>query len=247
MNHVLNKIQRMDEIYTGIEKLNIDLINYKELGFPGGWQAEIGNRLEELKCISQELNLEITALLDKIRELVKGTHDYSGFEMVRAFLKKTGDIFAQSYIRFLYDENSYKEELLENYYGTGHEKNALLVYLLQPFVMPDLIPSHTNQVEARIIAQVLSEKKYNVDLINTRYVGEVDTGKYDLIIGEGRVFEDLCRSCKRDTKTVYYLTQANSYFANMAELKKYTNAKTAKIALIEKIAVKKFKETEQYV
>lgn len=220
MNHVLNKIQRMDEIYTGIEKLNIDLINYKELDFPGGWQAEIGNRLEELKCISQELNLEITALLDRIQELVKGTHDYSGFEMVRAFLKKTGDIFTQSYIRFLYDENSYKEELLENYYGTDHEKNALLVYLLQPFVMPDLIPSHTNQVEARIIAQVLSEEKYNVDLINTRYVGEVDSGKYDLIIGEGRVFENLCRSSKRDTKTVYYLTQANSYFANMAELKR---------------------------
>ena len=45
MNYVLNKIQRMDEIYTGIKKLNINLINYKELGFPGGWQDEIGNRL----------------------------------------------------------------------------------------------------------------------------------------------------------------------------------------------------------
>ncbi len=54
MNHVLNKIQRLDEIYTGIEKLNINLINYKELDFPGGWQNEIGNRLEELECISEE-------------------------------------------------------------------------------------------------------------------------------------------------------------------------------------------------
>ncbi len=220
MNRILKKIQLMAEIYTRIEKLKENLTRCEEKGFPDGWQAGIGNQLKELKNISEELNLEITHLLGKIQELVCGIHDQTGFGLVCSFLSKTADIYSQSYIRFLYDENSYKEECLVNYYETDYKKNALLVYLLQPFVISDLVPSHTNQVEARIIAEVLREKKYNVDLINTRHVGEVDFAKYHLIIGEGRVFEGLCRSCKQDTKTVYYLTQANSYFANMAELKR---------------------------
>lgn len=220
MSHIIDRIRKMDIVYVGMESLKEDLKSYDKADFSDEWRKLCLNHLEEIKKNSMDLNLEITALLDKIQELIVETEDVRLYNMVYSFVEKTQEIFNKSYLKYIYSEDSYKEDCVENYYGTEYEKNALLVYLLQPFLISDMIPGHTNQVEARIIAETLSEKGYNVDLINTRYVGEVDSSKYSLIIGEGKVFEKLCRSCSKDTRTVYYLTRACSYFSNMAELKR---------------------------
>ena len=220
MSRMIEKLQKMDQIYIGLELLYEDLNNYLESDFSGEQKVICIKRLTEMKNSSSELNLEITALLDRIQVLVSGTVDTGLYKMIYAFVQKTQEIFNKIYLSSMCNEDSYKEECLMNYYGTQYEKNALLVYILLPFVVKDIVPGHTNQVEAKMIAETLSEKGYNVDLINTRHIGEVDVEKYDLIIGEGKVFEKLCRNSSKDTQTIYYLTRSSSYFSNIAELKR---------------------------
>lgn len=124
------------------------------------------------------------------------------------------------YAMCIHGEDSYKEEIIENYYKTNYDKNALLIYIVHPFIFPDSIPAHTNQVEAVIMADVLCELGYNVDIINTKYIEEIDVGKYQLVLGYGKRFDEICVHSENEQLKVCYLTEASPYFANNAELKR---------------------------
>lgn len=220
MGHMIDKIQKMDKISVGLELLSDDLRKCYEENFQEQWRLIAYNRLTELKNYSEELQLEITGVLVQIQGLIVETLNEELYTTVDYFLQKTREIFSKLYLYNIHSEETYKEECIENYYGTEYEKNALLVYILRPFIFKDMVPDHTNQVEARIIAEVLSQKGYNVDLVNSKYVGKLDAEKYNLVIGTGKPFEELCNNHGQDTIAIYYLTGSSSYFANMAELKR---------------------------
>jgi hypothetical protein len=82
--------------------------------------------------------------------------------------------------------------LVENYFKTGFSRNALIVYVVQPFLDMKAVCENMKNAEAMIMAKLLLEMGYNVDIINTGYTGNLDEGKYDFVIGFGRVFDDLC-------------------------------------------------------
>lgn len=124
------------------------------------------------------------------------------------------------YLACMHDEGSYHKVLLENYYNTAYDKNALLFYLVYPFLFPDVSAGHTNQQEVRILAALLRDRGYNVDLANTRYTGTVDLTKYSLVIGSGRCFEQICGQAGEDTLKICYLTESSPYFANPAEARR---------------------------
>ena len=220
MGHMIEKIRKMDKISVGLELLVTDLQKCYEENYQEQWRKVAYNRLTELKNDSNELHLEITGLLDKIQGLIAGALDDELYSMVYSFVQKTQDIFNKLYLYNVHSEETYKEECIENYYGTQYEKNALLIYILHPFIFEDMVPEHTNQVEVKIIAETLREKGYNVDLVNTRYLGKIDSEKYDVVLGAGKAFEELCCNHGERTKAIYYLTTASSYFNNVEELKR---------------------------
>lgn len=220
MNSLLNTIEIMDQIHVCFNLLKQELQNYYETGFAVENKQLCLQYLAEIKEYSQSLNLEITSLIKNISELLCRNINITLYNNINLFLQKTEDIFSNIYMRTISSENSYNEVYIENYFQTDYEKTAILVYILRPFIFPALPISHTNQVEAKIIAQTLSEKGFNVDLINTKYTGEINYKKYDFMIGEGLLFEKICNNKKEHAKAVYYLTRASGYFSNMAALKR---------------------------
>ena len=169
MGQIIEKVQKMDKISVGLELLMDDLQHYYEADFSEEWRITCFNRLAEIRNDCHELKLEITKLLEKIQGLITEPFDIQRYNTICTFLQKTRDIFYKLSLYNIHSEDTYKEECLENYYGTQYDKRVLLVYILHPFIFEDMVPEHTNQVEARIIAETLSEKGYNVDLVNTRY------------------------------------------------------------------------------
>lgn len=221
MGSLLDKVRIMDKIYVFFDLLKQELEDYLESGFTEEKKQICLQCLIEIQNYSQSLNLEITSLVYCITELMHKDMNMELYSKIDMFLQKTEEIFINIYKSNISSEDSYKEEYIENYFKTDYEKTAILVYILRPFIFPELPVSHTNQVEAKIIARAISEKGFNVDLVNSRYTGEIDYEKYDFIIGEGLVFEKICKNKKKDAKAVYYLTRASSYFANMAALRRY--------------------------
>src|SRR5688500_4973767 len=57
------------------------------------------------------------------------------------------------------------EILVENYFKTHHKKNALLSYVICPF-LGEVENNHSNNKECFTIAEILNEIGYNVDVIN---------------------------------------------------------------------------------
>ncbi|MCR5094603.1 MAG: hypothetical protein K6B72_11595, partial [Lachnospiraceae bacterium] len=122
----------------------------------------------------------------------------------------------------LYDgpEGLLKEIRMENIFSTSFSKKALIVYILSPFYYPESEISHTNVREVRAMSDTLRELGYDVDVVNSYYAGEVDAGRYDLLIGFRRPFEELLPRVRKECISVYYTTEASPYFANPAELKR---------------------------
>lgn len=221
MGQLLDKIKIMDKVYVCFELLDKELITYYQTNFSLESKNICLQYLTEIENYSRNLNLEITPLINRIHSLIAGNMDITLYDKIILFIQKAEDIFHNIYMMNISSESSYKEEIIINHFNTDYNKNALLVYILRPFIFPNIPISHTNQVEAGIIARTLSERGFNLDLINSQYIGEIDYEKYDLIIGEGITFENICKKInKKDTKTIYYLTRASSYFFNMASLKR---------------------------
>lgn len=220
MSSLLSTIETMDQIHVCFNLLKQELQNYYETDFAVEEKQLCLQYLTEIKEYSLSLNLEITSLINNISELLYKDINITLYNNINLFLQKTEEIFSNIYMRTISSENSYNEVYIENYFNTNYEKTAILVYILRPFIFPNLPISHTNQVEAKIIAQTLSEKGFNVDLINTKYTGEINYKKYDFMIGEGLLFEKICNNKKEQAKAVYYLTRASGYFSNMAALKR---------------------------
>lgn len=122
----------------------------------------------------------------------------------------------------IHNENTYNDILLSNFFHTQYKKNALMIYILHPFIFPDEVPQHTNQPEARAMADVLSDMGYNVDIINIQYNGELSYDSYDLVIGSGPKFDEACLRVGESSRyrTICYLTESSPYFSNIAELKR---------------------------
>jgi hypothetical protein len=105
---------------------------------------------------------------------------------------------------------------IENYFRKNHPKNALLSYIVRPFIKDSF--SHTNYYEARTWAKVLDELGYNVDIINYDNTRNIDLSKYDLICGFGDVFQRYFEGNYNNSKTIYYATGMHVCHQNNATL-----------------------------
>lgn len=222
------ELESIDRMLLTAKQLEADfgqLCNWLQLEREN-WQEE---RELRLKCLENIIELRACAANSKIdvQEITQTLYNIMNeadlkqiSEPVAAMISQLKQNIQKMYLACIHDEGSYHKVKLENYYATEHTKNALIVYIVYPFLFPDSVPGHTNQVEAKKMAELLCELGYNVDLVNTRYDGTIDAEKYDLVIGTGTAFEQICREAREDTVTIYYLTESSPYFSNIAELQR---------------------------
>ncbi len=111
--------------------------------------------------------------------------------------------------------------VLQNIYATKYSKNALLVYILDPFIYPNNDGVHQAFEQVKEISAILSQCGYNVDIIDYRANSVKLKKKYDVVF-------DICKKDKPvyekyindNTKQIVYFTGSESNFANDAELKR---------------------------
>jgi glycosyltransferase involved in cell wall biosynthesis len=110
-------------------------------------------------------------------------------------------------------------KIIKNYYRKSHSRNALLSYIVIPFMEDSL--SHTNFFEAQTWAKILDELGYNIDIVDYRNTKEIDLLKYDLICGFGDVFRKYFENTKqKNIRTIYYGTGMHVCFQNQATLQR---------------------------
>jgi glycosyltransferase involved in cell wall biosynthesis len=110
----------------------------------------------------------------------------------------------------------------KNVFNTSFDKTVLLSYIKNVFINSDARNdrSHTNRYTTYIIAEILSELGYNVDVINYYDQLNEDYRHYELVIGLGKALDYVIenRSSKDKTKVIWFGTGCNPLFSNFATL-----------------------------
>lgn len=220
MQFVLDEaLNKFDELYVRSSRL---AENYRKFcyGEDTGVLQQCEDEIEKLKAACRGTNLDIEQLLDNLCTVIASSQSGQNSQEVASILELLQQSIQREYLILMHDEASYRQVKIENYFGTAYGKTALIIYIVYPFLFPDTPLGHTNQQEVRVMAELLRDQGYNVDIVNTRYAGELTAEQYKLIIGSGRLFESLCARRKPDGVYVYYLTESSPYFWNPAEMKR---------------------------
>lgn len=98
----------------------------------------------------------------------------------------------------------------------GGQRKALLCYITKPFRSHSAV-SHPNHTEALIIAGLLAELNYEVDVVDHNSQFAIDYRGYDVLIGFGRTFARSFCDTGFNGRRILYLTGANPHFSNIAE------------------------------
>lgn len=182
--------------------------------------SAIRNLIDDIQCPGDSVRLPLQEILARLRLLLKPPVQEDSYTTAKQIVAMLYEIIQKWYLIRIHDETTYNEVLLYNHFQTHHKKKALMIYILYPFLFPDAVPQHTNQVEAPIMAKVLSDKGYDVDIINTQYTKKLDLDRYDLILGFGPRFDEACYNRRKGSLAICYLTESSPYFSNPAELKR---------------------------
>ena len=213
------KLVQMDRLFLLAKKLLEEYRKFRESGWQTGREQCIST-VNDFKQTADAAGVAIDDVTNTLSQVFWQDRDGSVLTELHDVLQQLAAQIQQMYLACMHDEASYHKILLENYYRTSCEKNALLFYIVYPFLFPGTVPGHTNQPEAEAMAEVLRDMGYNVDIANTRYSGAVSAEKYDVVIGSGSCFEKLLPCLRGKALTVCYLTESSPYFANPAELKR---------------------------
>ena len=135
-----------------------------------------------------------------------------------------------------------------NVYNTKYNKNCLLVYITHPF-NKEVDFFHQAIWQARILANSISKKGYNIDIID--YDNRIIDLKnsYDLVInmvpGQNNVFH---KKKRPNCKEIAYFTGSNPSFQNNAELQRLEALESRKSVRLKarRVAPLLTKEVEGY-
>ena len=108
----------------------------------------------------------------------------------------------------------------DNFYNTNFNKNALLCYLVDPFINPDHFFYHTNRLESKALGDVLNALGFNVDVVNFDTFNFEFKKKYDLLLGFGQPFEEVLFKQDKTFKLILYRNGTEQGFTENISLKK---------------------------
>ena len=114
--------------------------------------------------------------------------------------------------------NIFGGAICENVNGTKHNKNCLLLYIKFPFLNNTVVDTHQNVRQVRVMAEVLNELEYNVDVCDY-YSSKIKLTKtYDMIIDihvkDNPIYSN---NTSQNTIRIAYFTGSNPIFLNEAE------------------------------
>ena len=112
------------------------------------------------------------------------------------------------------------EVVIENFFKTNHDRNALLSYIVFPFIRA-IENNHSNNRECYTIAQILDELGYNVDVINWNNDTFIPAKKYDLVIDNHNNLARLKDHFKQNTRKIFHATNAHWLYQNSVEYARY--------------------------
>lgn len=213
------KLNAMDKLYGQMQQMWESYQAWQQSGFSEPGREQCLQCLVSLNEAAKEADVNIEDVKNSLVLVIKEKNDPNILSSIEQILAQLSESIKKMFLACMHDEGSYQNVLLTNYYQTEFEHSALLLYLVYPFLFPDAPAGHTNQVEVKIIAKLLRDCGYNVDIANTRYAGSIDSKKYRLVLGAGKCFERICRETA-DTLCICYLTESSPYFANTAELRR---------------------------
>ena len=104
----------------------------------------------------------------------------------------------------------------------GGQRNALICYIIQPFRTTNH-RGHSNQKEVVVMADVLAELDFAVDVVDYNSEFNIDYSPYDLLIGFGGAFSRSFSVPDFRGKRILHLTGANPNFSNEAEARRSRN------------------------
>lgn len=98
---------------------------------------------------------------------------------------------------------------LENVSKTNYGRKALLCYTTAPFVVKNMSLGHVNILRVRLMAKLLDEFEYDVDVVEYLLSANADYPRYELLIGFGYPYENSFYFPFRG-KRIFYATEAMS-------------------------------------
>lgn len=133
--------------------------------------------------------------------------------------------------------------LLENVNNAKHNKNCLLMYIIEPFKNKKISFGHQSYYQSRELAKIIGEFGYNVDVIQFNDKRAKLTKKYDLVFdlhpGMNMVYQN---HLNPGAKRVAYITGSNPLFTNDAETKRINDIYARKkVKLNKRRSVEPFK------
>ena len=114
------------------------------------------------------------------------------------------------------NSNPHAEIVLTNYFNTNFKKNALLSYLIDPFLNA-IKNNHSNNKECYILAEILNELQFNVDIINWDNTTMIPSKSYDLVIDNHNNLERFSTYLDAKTLKIFHATNAHWLFQNWVE------------------------------
>lgn len=112
------------------------------------------------------------------------------------------------------------EIFLENYFKTDYPKNALLSYIIYPF-LGTVLNNHSNHRECFVMAEILNELGYKVDIINWDNDSFLPQKNYELVIDNHNNLARLSPYFLNGTKKIFHATNAHWLFQNCIEYNRY--------------------------
>lgn len=104
----------------------------------------------------------------------------------------------------------------------GGQKKALVLYITLPFKTKKH-HEHSNQKEVLVMADVLAEIGFTVDVVDFQSEFVIEYSRYDLLIGFGPAFARSFQDDNFKGKRILHLTGANPNFSNEAEARRCQN------------------------
>lgn len=139
--------------------------------------------------------------------------------IINKLLKKTF-----SKLGYNLTEKKVSGEIITNVFQTSYSKTALLSYLKTVFENSESKKDlrHTNRYTTFLIAKILSELEYNVDVIDCGDEFSDDFSRYCLVIGLGKSLDYVLenRINSELTKVIWFGTGCNPLFSNIVTLKR---------------------------
>ena len=136
------------------------------------------------------------------------------------FIRTVYHYFVQKKRRYIY--SLYLKQIF-NFYKTNFKKNALIIYQPVSFLLPlshSWLKKDSLYEQNRMIANILMENEYNVDIISNNDKDFNPSIEYDLIFSNGSGYQKIYKSQITKPKIILHYTTAFCEFHNAQQEKR---------------------------